>query len=158
MQQTYGSDRVPKGFYAYSCLCSVFRQPQSTMYSLSHLSVCPDDLIYWRCRINYSPNPRRKSSCRVPATSPVVFVSFLVLWRPRYERHLKTRETARTASHMPLPLPGSAPFSWAMFRQRVGQLFNGADPRVCAAFWLFGALVVVLTMGWAGYLTDYVQV
>ena len=37
-----------------------------------------------------------------------------------------------------LPLPGSPASSWAMFRSRLGAIFSGADPRVCAAFWSFG--------------------
>lgn len=39
---------------------------------------------------------------------------------------------------MALPLPGSPSSSWAIFRERLRQTFNGADPRVCIAFWLFG--------------------
>ncbi|ODH39738.1 hypothetical protein ACO22_01784 [Paracoccidioides brasiliensis] len=43
-----------------------------------------------------------------------------------------------------LPLPGSPSFSWATFRGRFQALFNGADLRVCAAFWLFGLINNVL--------------
>ena len=37
-----------------------------------------------------------------------------------------------------LPLPGSPASSWAMYRARLREIFQGADIRVCAAFWLFG--------------------
>lgn len=40
-----------------------------------------------------------------------------------------------------LPLPGSPSSSWARFRERLKAVFSGANPRVCAAFWLFGALI-----------------
>ncbi|KAH8424767.1 battenin family protein [Aspergillus melleus] len=43
-----------------------------------------------------------------------------------------------------LPLPGSPSSSWARFRERLGALFSGADPRVCVAFWLFGLINNVL--------------
>jgi battenin len=39
---------------------------------------------------------------------------------------------------MPLPMPGSPGASWALYRARLHAVFDGADPRVCAAFWLFG--------------------
>ena len=39
---------------------------------------------------------------------------------------------------MPLPMPGSPAASWAVYRARLKAVFDGADPRVCAAFWLFG--------------------
>lgn len=42
---------------------------------------------------------------------------------------------------MALPLPGSPGTSWATFGERMKQTFNGADPRVCIAFWLFGKFV-----------------
>ena len=45
---------------------------------------------------------------------------------------------------MAIPLPGSPASSWAVFHGRVKRLFNGADPRVCAAFWLFGLINNVL--------------
>ncbi|KAF3008795.1 battenin CLN3 protein, partial [Curvularia kusanoi] len=38
---------------------------------------------------------------------------------------------------MPLPMPGSPAASWAVYRARLKAVFDGADPRVCAAFWLF---------------------
>lgn len=37
-----------------------------------------------------------------------------------------------------LPMPGSPASSWAVYRARLKAVFHGADPRVCAAFWLFG--------------------
>lgn len=37
-----------------------------------------------------------------------------------------------------LPMPGSPASSWAVYRARLKAVFEGADPRVCAAFWLFG--------------------
>ncbi|KAE8149343.1 protein btn1 [Aspergillus avenaceus] len=43
-----------------------------------------------------------------------------------------------------LPLPGTPSASWARFRERLGALFSGADPRVCIAFWLFGVINNVL--------------
>ncbi|PGH12809.1 protein btn1 [Helicocarpus griseus UAMH5409] len=43
-----------------------------------------------------------------------------------------------------LPLPGAPSSSWAVFRGRLQALFNGADPRVCTAFWLFGLINNVL--------------
>ncbi|PGH05751.1 protein btn1 [Blastomyces parvus] len=43
-----------------------------------------------------------------------------------------------------LPLPCASSSSWANFRGRFRALFNGADPRVCAAFWLFGLINNVL--------------
>ncbi|ETN43780.1 protein btn1 [Cyphellophora europaea CBS 101466] len=45
---------------------------------------------------------------------------------------------------MALPLPGSPGTSWSTFRERFRQTFNGADPRVCIAFWLFGLINNVL--------------
>jgi len=39
---------------------------------------------------------------------------------------------------MPLPLPGSPASSWAVYKARFKAVFDGAEPRVCAAFWLFG--------------------
>ncbi|KAF2190643.1 batten's disease protein Cln3 [Zopfia rhizophila CBS 207.26] len=41
-------------------------------------------------------------------------------------------------------MPGSPAASWAMYRARLGAIFDGADPRVCAAFWLFGLINNVL--------------
>lgn len=35
-------------------------------------------------------------------------------------------------------MPGSPAASWAVYRARLKAVFDGADPRVCAAFWLFG--------------------
>ncbi|KKZ68394.1 hypothetical protein EMCG_00163 [[Emmonsia] crescens] len=43
-----------------------------------------------------------------------------------------------------LPLPGAPSFSWTAFRGRFRALFNGADPRVCTSFWLFGLINNVL--------------
>ncbi|KAL4933458.1 CLN3-domain-containing protein [Aspergillus undulatus] len=43
-----------------------------------------------------------------------------------------------------LPLPGSPSSSWARFRAQLGALFQGADPKVCVAFWLFGLINNVL--------------
>ncbi|KAF2678657.1 batten's disease protein Cln3 [Lentithecium fluviatile CBS 122367] len=40
---------------------------------------------------------------------------------------------------MPLPMPGSP-----AYRARLKAVFEGADPRVCAAFWLFGLINNVL--------------
>jgi hypothetical protein len=40
-----------------------------------------------------------------------------------------------------LPLPGTPASSWARFRERFKAIFRDADPRVCAAFWLFGKLI-----------------
>jgi battenin len=37
-----------------------------------------------------------------------------------------------------LPMPGSPSASWGLYRARIKAAFDGADPRVCAAFWLFG--------------------
>lgn len=37
-------------------------------------------------------------------------------------------------------MPGSPASSWALYRARLRAVFHGADPRVCAAFWLFGRL------------------
>ncbi|KAF3083917.1 battenin CLN3 protein [Orbilia oligospora] len=50
-----------------------------------------------------------------------------------------------------LPMPGSAASSWPTYKARFSTLLNnvrssfaGADPRVCAAFWLFGLINNVL--------------
>ncbi|CAN9454665.1 unnamed protein product [Alternaria alternata] len=43
-----------------------------------------------------------------------------------------------------LPMPGSPASSWAVYRARLKAVFHGADPRVCAAFWLFGLINNVL--------------
>ncbi|KAF2130975.1 Golgi integral membrane protein-like protein, partial [Dothidotthia symphoricarpi CBS 119687] len=43
-----------------------------------------------------------------------------------------------------LPMPGSPAASWAVYRARLKAVFDGADPRVCAAFWLFGLINNVL--------------
>jgi hypothetical protein len=37
-----------------------------------------------------------------------------------------------------LPMPGSPGSSWAAYRARLKAVFDGADARVCAAFFLFG--------------------
>ncbi|CAN9160321.1 unnamed protein product [Alternaria alternata] len=37
-------------------------------------------------------------------------------------------------------MPGSPASSWAVYRARLKAVFHGADPRVCAAFWLFGLI------------------
>ncbi|KAF9738145.1 battenin CLN3 protein [Paraphaeosphaeria minitans] len=43
---------------------------------------------------------------------------------------------------MPLPMPGST--SSELYWARIKAVFHGADPRVCAAFWLFGLINNVL--------------
>ncbi|KAF2464962.1 protein btn1 [Lindgomyces ingoldianus] len=43
-----------------------------------------------------------------------------------------------------LPMPGSPSASWAVYKARLNAVFEGADPRVCAAFWLFGLINNVL--------------
>ncbi|KAH9875058.1 battenin CLN3 protein, partial [Plenodomus biglobosus] len=43
-----------------------------------------------------------------------------------------------------LPMPGSPASSWAVYRARLKAVFDGANPRVCAAFWLFGLINNVL--------------
>lgn len=43
-----------------------------------------------------------------------------------------------------LPPPGSPGASWAIYRARFRALFEGADVRVCIAFWLFGLINNVL--------------
>ncbi|KAL4918239.1 CLN3 protein-domain-containing protein [Aspergillus aurantiobrunneus] len=43
-----------------------------------------------------------------------------------------------------LPLPGTPSASWARFRAQLGALFQGADLKVCMAFWLFGLINNVL--------------
>jgi battenin len=39
---------------------------------------------------------------------------------------------------MRLPIPGSSAASWTVYKARVKLAFKDADPRVVAAFWLFG--------------------
>ncbi|KAJ9649299.1 battenin CLN3 protein [Coniosporium tulheliwenetii] len=41
-------------------------------------------------------------------------------------------------------MPGTPASSWATYRARLWSIFEGADPRVCAAFWLFGLVNNVL--------------
>ncbi|CAN9361697.1 unnamed protein product [Alternaria alternata] len=41
-------------------------------------------------------------------------------------------------------MPGSPASSWVVYRARLKAVFHGADPRVCAAFWLFGLINNVL--------------
>ncbi|ORY18676.1 protein btn1 [Clohesyomyces aquaticus] len=43
-----------------------------------------------------------------------------------------------------LPMPGSPAASWAVYKGRLKAVFDGAEPRVCAAFWLFGLINNVL--------------
>ncbi|KAF1991678.1 batten's disease protein Cln3 [Aulographum hederae CBS 113979] len=43
-----------------------------------------------------------------------------------------------------LPLPGSPASSWSIYQARLKATFEGADPRVCSAFWLFGLINNVL--------------
>ncbi|TKA60190.1 Protein btn1, partial [Cryomyces minteri] len=43
-----------------------------------------------------------------------------------------------------LPVPGSPSSSWAIYKARFKATFDGADLRVCAAFWLFGLINNVL--------------
>ncbi|PWW71592.1 CLN3-domain-containing protein, partial [Tuber magnatum] len=43
-----------------------------------------------------------------------------------------------------LPAPGAPSSSFAVYRARFRAAFIGADPRVCAAFWLFGLINNVL--------------
>lgn len=40
-----------------------------------------------------------------------------------------------------LPMPGAPSSSWALTKQRLKAKFEGADARVCIAFWLFGMLI-----------------
>lgn len=37
-----------------------------------------------------------------------------------------------------LPMPGSPTASLPAYKARLRSVFKGADPWVCAAFWLFG--------------------
>ncbi|EAW14105.1 battenin family protein [Aspergillus clavatus NRRL 1] len=53
-------------------------------------------------------------------------------------------QTASTEDESMLPLPGTPSSSWARSCQRLGAVFQGADPRVCVAFWLFGLINNVL--------------
>ncbi|TLD36501.1 Ribosome-interacting GTPase 1 [Venturia nashicola] len=41
-------------------------------------------------------------------------------------------------------MPGSPSASWPLYKARMKVVFQGADPRVCAAFWLFGLINNVL--------------
>ncbi|KAE9969358.1 hypothetical protein BLS_005403 [Venturia inaequalis] len=41
-------------------------------------------------------------------------------------------------------MPGSPSASWPLYKARLKAVFHGADPRVCAAFWLFGLINNVL--------------
>ncbi|KDB23919.1 protein btn1 [Trichophyton interdigitale MR816] len=43
-----------------------------------------------------------------------------------------------------LPLPCAPDSSWSRFRQQLAAVFNGVDPRVFSAFWLFGLINNVL--------------
>ncbi|KAK0653195.1 Protein BTN1 [Lasiodiplodia hormozganensis] len=43
-----------------------------------------------------------------------------------------------------LPMPGTPAASWAVYKAKFKSVFEGADPRVCAAFWLFGLINNVL--------------
>ncbi|KZF19888.1 batten's disease protein Cln3 [Xylona heveae TC161] len=43
-----------------------------------------------------------------------------------------------------LPVPGSPAASWPVYKERLRRLFEGADKRVCIAFWLFGLINNVL--------------
>ncbi|KAL6710796.1 battenin CLN3 protein [Coniothyrium glycines] len=43
-----------------------------------------------------------------------------------------------------LPMPGPPASSWALYRARLRAAFEGCDPRVFAAFWLFGLINNVL--------------
>ena len=42
-----------------------------------------------------------------------------------------------------LPMPGSPSSSWAMYRARLSALFEGAEPPVVIAFWLFGTALPI---------------
>ena len=46
-----------------------------------------------------------------------------------------------------LPVPFSPSSTWAAYRISFGRMFDGADPRVVAAFWLFGKLASSLIVG-----------
>jgi battenin len=51
---------------------------------------------------------------------------------------------------MPLfPMPGSPASSWAVYRARLKAVFHGANPRVCAAFWLFGMDMISIALPFA---------
>ncbi|KAB2579675.1 Protein btn1 [Lasiodiplodia theobromae] len=41
-------------------------------------------------------------------------------------------------------MPGTPAASWAVYKAKFKSVFEGADPRVCAAFWLFGLINNVL--------------
>ncbi|KAK7730655.1 battenin CLN3 protein [Botryosphaeria dothidea] len=41
-------------------------------------------------------------------------------------------------------MPGTPAASWAVYKAKLKSVFDGADPRVCAAFWLFGLINNVL--------------
>lgn len=63
---------------------------------------------------------------------------------PRHSRPL-CEAAALSAYPMPLlPMPGSSASSWAVYRARLNAVFHGADPRVCAAFWLFGTAILLV--------------
>ena len=48
---------------------------------------------------------------------------------------------------MPLPMPGTPSASRELYWARLKAIFQGADPRVCAAFWLFGTSSLVISDG-----------
>lgn len=43
-----------------------------------------------------------------------------------------------------LPLPGAPGSSWAVYKSRFRAAFEGAVPRVCIAFWMFGTYFRIL--------------
>jgi hypothetical protein len=79
--------------------------------------------------------------CRIrglelPSTLPL---STVVYRSQLFSLHRHREAPYYTATPMPLlPMPGSPAASWAVYRARLRAVFDGADPRVCAAFWLFG--------------------
>jgi battenin len=61
-----------------------------------------------------------------------------------------------------LPMPGAPSSSWKLFWARCQANFEGADPAVCAAFWLFGKsgprLIAVYPLNYAGLVNNILYV
>jgi battenin len=45
-----------------------------------------------------------------------------------------------------IPMPGTPAFSWRMLCARVQGKFEGADFKVCVAFWLFGKSTIIYVL------------
>lgn len=87
---------------------------------------------------------------RLKTSGPCCFGSILTAslqsQNSTYKVHTSCQRALQTrAGQIMLPMPGAPSSSLALFRQRLFNMFEGADKRVIASFWLFGELHLLTT-------------